>query len=322
MATPFTWTSGVPATGALKNSYISKQIFMAAISETVFMDHVTPEPGFGLGKGQSTTLTRIGNLTEASDNSLSETDRIPERAHTVTGKLITVGEFGEAVPFTSFAKDLATFDLQNTVQRKLKDNMKLSLDARAARAFKTAMLKYVPTGAATATTATNGTAPTSALANMNVYHAEQIRDLLYDTYKTPMVGGSYVGIFRTLGLRGIKRDPEWELWHQYTNPQAKYNSEVGRLEEIRFIETNHGNSTVGGIGLAVCGTADVLGEGVIFGEDAVRLVEALTPELRVGIPEDFGRSQSVAWYGVYEFSIVWDTSNAGEARIMHVTSSD
>src|ERR1044072_8031452 len=236
MAGTFTWGSSVPNTGALKNSEVSKKLFVAAIAETVFMPFVVSQP-FGHGMGQSVTLPRISNITEATDYSPSETDRIPERTHTVTGKVITVTEFGAAVPWTRFAEDLSVFDLRNTIQMKLKDDMKLMLDARACRAFKQTLYKYVPTGNATASTATNGTAPTSALANMNVYHAGAIRDILYDTYKAPTVDGTnYVGIFRTLGLRGIKNDPDWELWQQYTNPEAKYRSEVGRIEQIRFLE--------------------------------------------------------------------------------------
>lgn len=320
----FTWGSSMPNTGALKTHALAKKLYMAAIAECVFMDHVEPgNNGYGKGMGESVTFTRIGNHTEASDASLAETDRIPELAHTVTGKVVTVGEFGQAVPFTSFARDLSTFDLKNTIQRKLKDDMKLALDTRACRAFKQTLYKYVPTGVASASTATNGTAPTSALANMNVYHAAQIRDLLFDTYKAPTADGShYIGIFRTLGLRGIKEDADWEIWHQYLDPQAKYNSEVGKIEQIRFIESNHGNSTVGGLGLAICGTSDVLGEGVVFGADAVVMAEALTPELRIGIPQDFDRQHAVAWYGVYEMSILYDTANVGELRIVHVTSSD
>lgn len=318
----FTWASGMPSTGALKTTYLAKKLYTAAIAECVFMDHVSTEDGFGKGKGESVTLPRISRQTEATDYSLAETDRIPESALTVTGKVVTVGEFGKAIPLTNFAKDLSQFDLQNAVQGELKDQMKLALDSRACRAFKTSLYKYTPTGAAAASTATNGTAPTAATANMNVYHCEQIRDILYDTYKTaPADGSNYIGIFRTLGLRGIKRDPDWELWHQYTDPQAKYTSEIGRLEQIRFIETNHGSSTVGSSGLNICGTSSVLGEGVVFGADAVRMVEAMTPELRVGIPQDFGRLQAVAWYGIYEFSIVWDTANAGELKIVHVTST-
>jgi hypothetical protein len=126
-----------------------------------------------------------------------------------------------------------------------------------------------------------------------------------------------MAIFRTLGMRGIKRDPAWEEWHKYTDPQAKYNNEIGKIENIRHLETNHANA------LGKKGTNSVLGEGVVFGQDAVAMAEVLTPEIRaqVNVGHDFGRSNAAAWYGILEFGIIWDTANAGEARIVHVTSS-
>ncbi|NJM93946.1 MAG: hypothetical protein HC842_04125 [Cytophagales bacterium] len=48
---------------------------------------------------------------------------------------------------------------------------------------------------------------------------------------------------------------------------------------------------------------------------------AQDPELMMKIPEDYGRDKSVAWYGQFEFGIVWDTANAGEARVVRVTSA-
>lgn len=319
-----TWGTSVASTGALKTNFLAKQLYSAAIAECIFVDHTTPQSGFGAGKGQSVTVGRRSYFNQITDASLTELERIPERSQTIAGKVITVGEFGEAIVSTNLLKKLSQFDLTDSIQMELKERMKLALDTRACRAFKQTLLCYVPTGAAAATTYTNGTPATSALANMNVYHAEQIRDLLYDTYRVPMIGDSYVGIFRTLGLRGIKRDPDWEQWKVYTNPQAKYNSEIGRLEEIRFIETNHGDTTPGttGSGLALCGTSDVLGEGVIFGQDAVRFFEVQAPSLVMGKEEDFGRQQSVAWYGIYEFGAPVDTANPGEVRCIYVTSSD
>jgi len=47
----------------------------------------------------------------------------------------------------------------------------------------------------------------------------------------------------------------------------------------------------------------------------------MSPELRAAIPGDFGRSKAVAWYGILEFDIIWDTGNPGEARIVHVAST-
>jgi hypothetical protein len=46
----------------------------------------------------------------------------------------------------------------------------------------------------------------------------------------------------------------------------------------------------------------------------------MTPELRASIPGDFGRAKAVAWYGILEFDVIWDTDNAGEAKM--VTSDE
>jgi N4-gp56 family major capsid protein len=147
---------------------------------------------------------------------------------------------------------------------------------------------------------------------------------MYDTLHVPRLNGDYVAIARTLALRGIKRDPAWEEWKKYTDPAAKYNGEVGRIEGVRFVQTNHGTTaatSAAATGLGKVGTGNVLGEAVFFGEDSVVMGEAMAPELRAAIPADFGRSKAVAWYGIFEFGIIWDTGNAGQARIVHVGSA-
>ena len=309
------WQFDAP-TGTFKQHAMSRRLYEAAVQRSVFMDHIRPVEGFGKKQGENVTLTRISNIAEPTSGNLVEGERIPEDSFTVTTTSITVKEIGRAVPFTSFAQDLSFFDIENPIQNKLVDQMRLVLDAKAAAAFKTGQIKYVPTGFASNNIATNGTAGAQATDNMNVFHCEEIRDYLFDTLAAPPAEGEdYIGIFRTLGLRGIKRDPAWETWHKYTDPQAKYNAEVGRIENIRFIETNHSTA------LSKLGLNSILGEGVVFGADGVAMAEVLTPELRAAIPQDFGRSKSCAWYGILEFGIIWTTANAGEARVVHVTST-
>lgn len=310
----FTWTFDMP-TGVWKNHALSSKIYQSSVEESVFMDYVRPVDGFGRQMGESITLKRVSAIAEPSSPNLTEGIRIPEDNLTLSTRAITVVEVGRAVPFTSFAEDLSDFNVENTVQAELKRQMKLALDTKAAAAFKTAQVKYAITGLATSNITTNGTFGAASTANMNVFHAEEIRDYLFDTLRAPpFMGDDYIGIFRTLGIRGLKRDPDWEEWHKYTDPSAKFNSEVGRMEQIRFIETNH-NAALGKVG-----TGSVLGEGVVFGADAVAMAEALTPELRAALPQDFGRQRAVAWYGILEFATIWDTGNAGEAKIVHVGS--
>lgn len=309
----FTWTFDAP-TGTYKSHELSARLFQAAVEESVFMDHVMPLSEFGRKQGETITLKRVASVSEPTTAALTEGIRIPEDQLTLSTKGITVGEIGRAVPFTSFAEDLSALDLEGTVQKELRRQMKLVLDTMVAVAFRAAKVKYAITGLATNNIATNGTFGATSTENMNVFHAEEIRDYLFDTLRAPMIGDSYVGIFRTKGIRGLKRDPDWEEWHKYTDPSAKFNSEVGRLESIRFIETNHANA------LRLVGTGSALGEGVVFGDDAVAMAEAMTPELRAAIPQDFGRARSVAWYGILAFDVIWDTGNAGQARIVHVGS--
>ena len=311
----FQWQFDAPS-GVFKSHAMSQTLYMAALENSVFMDFMQPVDGYGRKKGDTVTLTRIAAMTEPSSPDLTEGERIPEDQYSISTTSITVNEIGRAVPFTSFAEDLTFFDLENGIQRRLRDQMRLSLDTKAATAYKTAQVKYIPTGVAAGTFDTDGTASTSATANWNVFHIEEVRDYMFDTlYTPPWEGDDYVAIFRTLGLRGIKRDPAWEEWHKYTDPQAKYNNEIGRIENVRHVETNHSNA------LGKKGTGSGLGEGVVFGQDSVAMAEVLTPELRAEVKGDFGRSRAVAWYGILNFGIIWDTANAGQARIVHVTSS-
>lgn len=311
----FTWTFDAP-TGTYKSHAMSKKLWEASVAKSVFMDHVRPVDGFGRKAGESVTLTRVAALTEPTSAALVEGVRIPEDDFTLSTRNITVAELGRSVPYTSLSNDLSEFDLENPIQRKLREQMGLTLDTMAATAFKSTSVKYVLTGATAGTFSTNGTPAAASTVNMNVYHVEELRDYMYDTlFVPPAVDGDYIGIFRTLGLRGIKRDTAWADWHKYTDPQAKYNGEVGRLEGVRFIETNHSNA------LGKIGTGSVLGEGVVFGDDAVGMAEAMTPELRAAMPADFGRAKAVAWYGILAFANIWNTGNPGEAKIVHVSST-
>lgn len=309
----YTWVWDAPS-GTYKQHALSSKIYDASIEKSVFMDHVVPVDGYGRRMGENVTLQRVSNITEPESAVLTEGVPISEDEFSLTTTTVTPQELGRAIPYTSLADDLSDFDIESPIQRKLRQQMTLVLDTLAAAAFKQLSVKYVPSGLAESTTET--TLATTATSNMNVFHVEEIRDYLFDTLHVPPAEDSdYIGIFRTKSLRGIKRDPSWEEWHKYTNPTAKFNGEVGRIENIRFVETNHAKA------LGLKGTGSVLGEGVVFGEDAVAMGEVMTPELRAAVPGDFGRQKAVAWYGILGFNLIWDTANAGEAKGVHVTSA-
>ena len=211
----FQWQFDAPS-GTFKQHTLSQNIREAAIAETKFMQFVDPEPGYGKNKGESVTITRISNIDEPTDGRLTEGNTVPEDEFSLSTVSITVSEWGRSVPFTSFAQDLSSFNLENKIQSKLRDQMSLTLDAAAATSFKDAKIKAIPDGVASLTYDTDGTASTTATVNLQTFHLESIRDYMFSTIHVPtMPGGDYICCASTKALRGIKRDPNWEKWHQY-----------------------------------------------------------------------------------------------------------
>lgn len=312
------WVSDGPS-GVYKNHDLSSKIRMASIKAAKFMQFVSPEEGYGKKKGESVTITRVSNVTVPSDDVLNENIRIPEDTLSLSTQAITVSERGRSIPYTSLALDLSHFDLGNAIQKKLMDQQKLRMDISAATAFKAGKILAIPTGIAATTFETDGAASNSAASNLNMYHVESVRDYMFSTLNiAPYSGDDYVCIMITQAKRGLLRDPSWVDWKKYTDPAAKYNGEVGRIENIRFVETNHTSALADGLG-----SGDIMGEAVFFGEDPVKIAVAEDPHLiaEENVGNDFGRSKSVAWYGIYGFGQIWsDSANAGEARVVYFTS--
>ncbi len=310
------WTFDAP-TGSYKDRALSSNLRKSALRMTVFMPTVRPEMSLGKKAGESITIVRVSQLTVPTDPRISELQNIPQDTISLSSISITVVEMGRAVPYTSLVDDLGAYNMANAIQVALRDQLALSLDIEAADVYKGAQIKAIPTGVSALTFDTDGTASSQATVNLNTFHVEEIRDFMVDTAVIPRFeDGSWLCIASTKALRGIKRDPKWEQWSIYTTPERKFSSEVGRFEQIRFVETNHVAALSNSLG-----SGGVLGEAVFFGPDAVVMAMALEPELRADPPQDHGRKKSVAWYGILEFGEVFPTANAGEAKIIHLTSS-
>lgn len=314
----FQWTVDIPS-GVMRNHALSNKLRFAAIAEAILVPFCKPEPNFGRKKGDTITITKVKNITVPTNPRISEDNDIPEDTISVAGTSITVSEIGRAVPYSSLSEDLSHFDVENNIQKQLKNQLKLSLDNMAAEAFADAWVCAIPTSLTGITWDTDGTPNTSATQNLTVAHCGVIRDYMKDTLLVPYYESeNYIGIGSTKALRGIKSDSDFMEWRKYLQPgDVLYKSEIGTVEQIKWIESNNTTALSN-----AKGTGSVLGEAFIFGEDPVALAEVLTPELRAAIPGNFGRKKSVAWYGILEFGLIWNaTATAGEARVIRVTSA-
>lgn len=63
----------------------------------------------------------------------------------------------------------------------------------------------------------------------------------------PFADGMFVGITHPEAIQRLSDGAAWKSWNQYTNPQAMYNGEVGKIEGVRFIQAaNYNKWTLSG----------------------------------------------------------------------------
>lgn len=314
----FTWAYDTP-TGVYKNHALSNKLRFASYTESKVLSFVRPEPGYGKKKGESVTITRIKQLTVPTSAAFDEGDRIPVDQFQLSTTSISPGQLGRAIEYSDLEEQLGHYGMKSPIQRVLKVQMRKVLDMVAAAAFKGCKIKAIPTGPATITWDTDGTASTQATANLGIEHCGIIRDYLMSTiHADPYNSGddTFVGLGSTKLLRGLKNDPLFQNIKLYLKEgDFWYRSEVGMIEGIRWVEINDTNILSGTKGLS-----SVLGEGLVFGDDAVSMVDVISPHLRIGIPKNFGLEKAVAWYAHLGFGEPWNTANDGEAKIIHITS--
>lgn len=67
--------------------------------------------------------------------------------------------------------------------------------------------------------------------------------------RVPTVDGqNYIGILHPVVSEDLRSDSTWQNWHQYTTPEFLYRGEVGRVEGVRFVETDLGAPISAGSG--------------------------------------------------------------------------
>lgn len=85
---------------------------------------------------------------------------------------------------------------------------------------------------------------------------------------TPKFNGrEYVGVIHESTNFDLMNDPNWVDWQKYSNPQAMFEGEVGKIFNVRFVATN--NAPI----IRAEGDAQAIYQTMIFGKDAFAVVK-------------------------------------------------
>lgn len=307
--------------GNLTNNRLSKQLREQALPMFVYRQFAQiKDEGLGRQAGDTIYFDKILRIN-TKGGTLSETSTVPANLVKVQKDSVQVAEWGNSIDYTKKLEDLAEWDPNNIFLKQLRNDIADVLDSAAYVPFTQAQYVAVATTTGSTVFTTNGTATATAAASVS---DKNIRDIVDYAKKKqiPKIGGPtgyYAGILSVSSNRGIY---DYLLSvAQYTEPEYRYNSEVGRYYDCRFMIDNAQLSDA-------IGSSAAYGNGFIFGDEAI-LEAVAVPEYTVAdLPTDLGRSRKLGWLAILNFKKVWNlatddlnSTGKGIERIIQLASA-
>jgi N4-gp56 family major capsid protein len=294
--------------GYMFSENLSDKLRTALQPAVRFRQFCDAQEAFGLGKGDTFSWNVYSDVA-TQGGAINETDKMPETNFTIAQSSLTVGEYGNSVPFTGKLDDLSEQPLTDIIHKVLKHDARKAFDTAAWTQFALTPLTVQPASGSSTTAIdfrTDGTVAANTTVAMNKAHVRLIADQLAERNIPAYDGESYFAVGRPSTFRTLKDDLEGI--HQYTDQGWRIimNGEKGSYNGIRFVE-----QTV----IADRGWTDPdSDQAFFFGADTVCEAISIPEEIRGKIPTDFGRDRGVAWYALLGYGIVHTA--AANARII------
>jgi N4-gp56 family major capsid protein len=260
------------------------------------------QPGLEIQMMTYNNIKRGGKLTEGV--------KIKAQAMSSTMKGIKVGERGNAISITELALKTSFTDAMADATRLLAMDMALVLDTELRD---TALDKAINVIYGRATNTSPKITSRANIGADNYLSVASIKDAveILATNNTPKFDGNYYICFvHPHQSRMLRDDSAWLEASKYGAPDQLFTGEIGRIDDVRFIETTlMCNGAVGTDDDAY--KADLVKgapgapanfnvyQSIVFGEDYYAYAVGLPVELRDNGVEDYGREHGLAWYAIW-----------------------
>lgn len=262
----------------------SKDIMFAAQPVLRYAQFATKRSELSKEAGDTITFTKYNNLTQGGE--LDEDEEMETQKLTASQIPIAVTEWGNAVAVSEKLLRTAFTDTLADGARLLGMDYAVVLDTM----LRTAILKT------TNIMFGNAKADRLALTSTDKFSSAIIKDAV-EVLQTKLArkykGDAFICFIHPHQARALKDDPDFKNAKDYG---AIYAGEIGRVDDVIFIETTQQPKVVHG-GTGANATYDVY-RAVIVGDNGYGWAEALPVEMRDGGVKDFGRQHALAWYSI------------------------
>ena len=297
----------------------SKEIEYKAQPLMRFMQFARQKTELGVQPGLTIQIMTYANLTRGG--ALVEGVRMGTQNLSASMKSITVGERGNAVAMTELAMRASFTDLMADATTLLARDLAITTDCE----LRDVVLAGATIGGVT-TPKIYGRADKNAakinsrasITATNVLSVATVKDAveLLATANAPKIQAAfYICFCHPHQSRALRDDPAWIEASKYGAPDQLFTGEIGRIDDVRFIETTlmcNGADVVGGDAYKAAlvhgangAPADIdVYQAVVMAEGYFGFAMSLPAELRTNGVVDFQRERALAWYGIWGSAVL------------------
>lgn len=286
----------VPLSGVIQTVY-SQEVLLAAQPLLKFDQFANVKTELNVSPGM--TIQFLGYDNIAPGGKLTEGVQMTTKTLSTNTRQITVYEYGNAVATSEFLLQTSFRDVMADAAVLLGRDYATVVDSEERAVLETTTQKVYG----------GRKAAHDALVASDILDVRAIKDAveILSTKNIPKVNGDfYVCFVHPHQSRNLRDDTAWINAAQYGDPDRIFNGEIGRIEDVIFIETTDLTITPVNSGAAPQNTTVDTYKSILFGAEAFAKAVALPVEMRDNGIVDFGREHSLAWYTIMGFGTLRD----------------
>lgn len=274
----------------------SQEVLLAAQPLLKFDQFAVVKTELNVSPGQTISFLGYDNISQGGK--LTEGTQMTTKTLSTNTRQITVYEYGNAVAASEFLLQTSFRDVMADAAVLLGRDYATVVDAEERAVLETT----------TQITYAGRVSGRASLAASNILDVRAIKDAVevLSTKNIPKVNGDfYVCFVHPHQSRNLRDDSAWINAAQYGDPDRIFNGEIGRIEDVVFIETTDLTVIPKSTGATPNAAVDVY-KSILFGAEAFAKAVALPVEMRDNGIVDFGREHALAWYSIQGFGTLRD----------------